>query len=107
MGIRAQQASPMGMDGDTGPPRLRGPHRLMAPWYGLSILSQWGTRFTENFLDNEEEQKREGVPASDIPGDIPHAGIPLAPSINHRGFGSFPAPAAEVCDKGELGGLQK
>lgn len=51
--------------------------------------------------------RKEGVPASDIPGDIPPAGIPLASNINHGRFGSFPAPAAVVCDKGELGGLQK
>lgn len=89
---------------------LRAPHHPVAPRYGLSILSQWRMRFTEktsNFLDNEEEQKREGTSASDIPGDIPPAGIPLAPSGNHGGFGSFPAPAAVGCDKGEGGGLQK
>ena len=43
---------------------LRGPHHPTAPWCDLFILSHWRTRFAEkisNFLDHEEEQKREGV----------------------------------------------
>lgn len=79
----------------------------MAPWY-LSLAYS-----DKNNLNDEKEQKREKtflhsmlLESKPWRCSVP-AGIPLAASSNHGGFGSFAAPAVVVCDKGELGALQR
>lgn len=71
-------------------------------------------RFTEkisNFLDNEEEQERGGRERALlhlISLEMSHLREShLLQALITGGFGPFPAPAAVVCDEGELGGLQK
>lgn len=103
MGISAEQAAPTGMDWDTGSQPV--PQERTLTVAHLYLLRK------NNFLNGEKEQRERTFLHSMLleskPGrcSVP-AGIPLVLSINHGGFGSFPAPAVMVWDKGELGGLQ-